>query len=147
MPVVNTTGIFFVEIFGNLYCYCSVNVWKTHNYIQAFVRVFGCDNVIISEGSCPESLENAQAPDKVFIGGSSGNMDGIFTAIYAKNPKADIVVTAVSLETLNEAVKCFERYGTSPEITQIAAARTEKIGTHTMFKAQNPVFIISGGLA
>lgn len=110
-------------------------------------RVFGCDNVIISEGSCPESLENAQAPDKVFIGGSSGNMDGIFTAIYAKNPKADIVVTAVSLETLNEAVKCFERYGTSPEITQIAAARTEKIGTHTMFKAQNPVFIISGGLA
>ena len=108
--------------------------------------LFGCDNVIAICGSCPECLADAQAPDKVFIGGSSGNMSGIFAAAYEKNPKADIVVTAVSLETLNETVNCFEKYGTAPEIVQIAVTRTEKLGSHTMLKAQNPVFIISGGL-
>ena len=110
-------------------------------------RVFGCDNIIVSEGGCPECLANVQAPDKVFIGGSSGNMDSIFAAVYEKNPRADIVVTAVSLETLGEAVSCFEKYGKAPEIVQIAVTRTEKIGSHTMLKAQNPVFIISGGLS
>ena len=108
--------------------------------------VFGCDNINITEGCCPECLEAAESPDKVFIGGSSGNMDGIFKAVHGKNPKADMVVAAVSLETLNEAVNCFEKYGTAPEIVQISVTRTEKIGSHTMLKAQNPVFIISGGL-
>ncbi|MCR4638118.1 precorrin-6y C5,15-methyltransferase (decarboxylating) subunit CbiE [Ruminococcus sp.] len=109
-------------------------------------RLFGCDNIIAAEGNCPECLAEAETPDKVFIGGSSGNMSGIFDVIYTKNPNAYITVTAVSLETLSDAVKCFEKYGSSPEIAQISVTRTEKLGTHTMLKAQNPVFIISGGL-
>lgn len=108
---------------------------------------FGCDNIEVTEGECPQCLADVQTPDKVFIGGSSGNMSEIFAAVHAKNPKADIVVTAVSLETLSEAVSCFEKYGTAPEIVQIAVTRTEKLGFHTMLKAQNPVFIISGGLS
>lgn len=110
-------------------------------------RLFGCDNIEVIEGECPQSLADVQAPSKVFIGGSSGNMDSIFAAVYEKNPKADMVVTAVSLETLQSAVSCFEQYGTAPEIIQIAVTRTEKLGSHTMLKAQNPVFIISGGLS
>ena len=106
----------------------------------------GCDNIEAAEGNCPEILENAPAPDKVFIGGSSGNMDRIFEAVREKNPFADIVVTAVSLETLSEAVNCFERFGVSAEVVQIAATRTKKFGAHTMLQAQNPVFIISGRL-
>ena len=75
-----------------------------------------------------------------------GNMDRIFEAVREKNPFADIVVTAVSLETLSEAVDCFERFGFSAEVVQIAATRTKKLGAHTMLQAQNPVFIISGRL-
>lgn len=110
-------------------------------------RKFGSDNIIAGCGGCPECLTDAQAPDKVFIGGSSGNISGIFAAVYEKKPKADIAVTAVSLETLSDTVRCFEKYGVSPEIVQIAVSRTEKLGSHTMLKAQNPVFIISGGLS
>jgi precorrin-6Y C5,15-methyltransferase (decarboxylating) len=110
-------------------------------------RLLGCDNIEVIEGECPQCLADAQAPHKVFIGGSSGNMEVIFAAVYEKNPKADIVVTAVSLETLSETISCFEKYGTAPEIVQIAVTRTEKLGSHTMLKAQNPVFIISGGLS
>lgn len=114
---------------------------------QKNARLFGCDNIEVIEGECPQCLADVQAPDKVFIGGSSGNMGVIFAAVHAKNPKADMVVTAVSLETLSEAVSCFEKYGKAPEIVQIAVTRTEKLGSHTMLKAQNPVFIISGGLS
>ena len=110
-------------------------------------RLHGCDNIIVREGSCPEVLEDAAAPDAVFIGGSSGELNRIFDAIYAKNPAADIVVTAVSLETLNDAVSSFERFGAAAEISQISVARTKKLGTHTMLQAQNPVFIISGRLS
>ena len=109
-------------------------------------RLFSCDNIESYEGECPGILSDAQIPDKVFIGGSSGNMLGIFEAVREKNPNADIVVTAVSLETLREASECFERIGTVPDIIQIAVTRTNRIGSHTMLSAQNPVFIISGRL-
>lgn len=109
-------------------------------------HLFGCDNIEAAEGICPEKTKDMPIPDKVFIGGSSGNMEAIFEAVYSKNMGADIVVTAVSLETLNEAVQCFERFSVMPEIVQLAVTRTKKIGTHTMLQAQNPVFIISGRL-
>lgn len=110
-------------------------------------RLFGCDNIEAVTGECPEILADAQAPDKVFIGGSSGNMEGIFEAVCSKNPRADVVVTAVSLETLHEAADCFERRGISPYIAQIAVTRTRKIGSHTMLDALNPVFIVGGRLS
>ena len=105
---------------------------------------FGCDNIEASEGMCPDILADIPAPDKVFIGGSSGNLAGIFGIVHSKNPRADIVMTSVSLETLHDAISCFESYGTSPEIVQLSSARTKKLGSHTMLQAQNPVFIISG---
>jgi precorrin-6Y C5,15-methyltransferase (decarboxylating) len=107
-------------------------------------RRYGCDNVKAAVGECPVILSDISAPDKVFIGGSSGNMESIFETVRSKNPDADIVVTAVSLETLHDAVSCFEKYGNTPEVLQISVTRTKKLGSHTMLQAQNPVFIISG---
>ncbi|NLT10457.1 MAG: precorrin-6y C5,15-methyltransferase (decarboxylating) subunit CbiE [Ruminococcus sp.] len=110
-------------------------------------RHFGCDNIIVAEGSCPEILSDAPAPDKVFIGGTAGKMSAVFDSVYTKNPIAEVVVTAVSLETLQAAVDCFDKYSDSPDIVQISVTRTKKLGTHTMLQAQNPVFIISGRLS
>lgn len=109
-------------------------------------RRFACDNISVSEGVCPEALTGLPAPDKVFIGGCSGKMAEVFSMIYDKNPAAEIVITAVSIETLNEAVTAFSAYGTECSITQLAVTRTRKVGTHTMLMAQNPVFLIKGAL-
>lgn len=108
-------------------------------------RKFGCDNIIVNEGICPEILKNVPSPDKVFIGGSSGSMQEIFECIYIKNQFADITVSAISLETLEQACKAFKHFGKSYSITQIAVTETKKAGNHTMLAAQNPVFIIRGG--
>ena len=107
---------------------------------------FFCDNIIAEEGNCPEILLNAPVPDHVFIGGSSGNLRGIFEIIAMKNHEADIVITAVSLETLLLAAKCFDEFQGTFEVVQIAVTETKKVGSHTMLEAQNPVFVISGHL-
>lgn len=108
-------------------------------------REFGCDNIVASEGVCPKILKNVPAPDKVFIGGSSGNMAEIFECAYQKNESADIIVSAVSLETLEQAIEAFKRFGKECSVMQIAVTETRKVGSHTMLTAQNPVFIIRGG--
>ncbi len=106
-------------------------------------RKFGCDNIEIISGNAPEMLSDFPAPHKVFIGGSCGKIREILSVAYEKNNKAEAVITAVSLETLNEAVRAFSEFGIdSPEIVQLAVTRTKKIGNHTMLSAENPIFII-----
>lgn len=108
-------------------------------------RKFCCDNILTVCGTAPEKPTEFPAPDKVFIGGSSGKIGEILNAVYTKNPAADVVITAVSLETLNEGINAFLSFGIDvPEITQLAVTRTRKIGNHTMFSAENPIFILKG---
>lgn len=106
---------------------------------------FGCDNIRITVGNAPEILEAFPAPDRVFVGGSQGRINEIFDIVFEKNPLAIIVITAVSLETLNDTISAFESHGIlSPEIVQLAVTRTKKVGSHTMLSAENPVFVIKG---
>ncbi|MDE6849023.1 MAG: hypothetical protein K2J44_06715, partial [Ruminococcus sp.] len=64
-------------------------------------------------------------------------ISGIIKYVTKLNPSVEIVVTAVSVETLNECMNVFDT-----EITQIAVTRTRRIGSHTMLSAENPVFVI-----
>lgn len=109
------------------------------------VHKFCCDNIEVINGNAPECLEFFPAPDKVFIGGSCGKIEEILHVVFSKNPCAEIVITAVSIETLASAVETMKKNGIKkPEIVQIAVTRTRKVGTHTMFSGENPVFIIKG---
>ena len=109
-------------------------------------KKFGCDNIRFLHGEAPLSLHDLPAPDCVFIGGSSGQMESIFDEISKKNPFARIAVNAVTLETLYAAQSAFRTRGGSCEITQIAVNPMKEIGDFTMFQAQNPVFLIRGVL-
>ncbi len=107
---------------------------------------FCCDNIIAAEGVCPDCLQDAPAPDHVFIGGSSGHAAEIFAAIAEKNPAAIITAAAVTLESLHRFTECFKAYGAPYSVTQIAVTDTRQIGGYTMLNAQNPVFLIGGQL-
>ena len=107
---------------------------------------FGCDNIFPFESELPSLPEGIPSPDKVFIGGGSGSMGDIFRIVRERNANADICVTAVSVETLAQAAAAFEEYGGNHTVTQLAVTETHKVGGHTMFKAQNPIFIIKGKL-
>ena len=106
---------------------------------------FGLTNLRVVEGLAPEALEDLPAPDRVFLGGTAGNMEAILRLALEKNPKVRAVVTAVTLETIGEAARCFDvlRFG-NVDIVQIAATRTRRAGRYHLMDAQNPVWILSG---
>ena len=105
----------------------------------------GLTNLHIVPGTAPEALTGLPTPDRVFLGGSSGNMEAILRCALSRNPQIRIVVTAVTLETVAEAVQCFARLGLSDtDMVQIAATRTRKAGGYHLMDAQNPVWILSG---
>ena len=108
---------------------------------------FHAVNLEIVAGTAPEALENLPAPDRVFLGGTSGSLEEILQVVFHKNPAARVVCTAVTLETVGEAAKCFARLG-SPDMVQISVTRTRPAGRYHLMDAQNPVWIFSGeGLA
>lgn len=109
-------------------------------------RKFCCDHVQIVEGTAPEAIEALEPPTHVFIGGSSGNLKDILRLVLEKNPDVRIVLNAISLETVKEAMEALEE-GLLPdaEIVQLSAAKSRKLGAYHMMTGQNPVYIISAG--
>ena len=109
-------------------------------------RKLGGYNVQIVAGSAPEALQALPAPDCVFVGGSGGGMRRILALAKEKNPAVRVVVTAIALETLEEARHALINLGfATVEVSQLAASRGKAVGPYTMLTALNPVFILSGG--
>ena len=109
-------------------------------------RKLGGYNVQIIAGRAPEALEILPAPDCVFVGGSGGGMRRILALAKEKNPAVRVVVTAIALETLEEARHALLDLGfANVEVSQLAASRGKAVGPYTMMTALNPVFILSGG--
>lgn len=103
---------------------------------------FALPNIAIVEGKAPEALVDLPAPDRVFIGGSSGNLEEIVTLIFGKNPKARLVITAVTIETLAQATALFAKLKLPVDLVQLSATRTRMVGNYHLMDAQNPVWVI-----
>ncbi|MDO9079743.1 MAG: precorrin-6Y C5,15-methyltransferase (decarboxylating) subunit CbiT, partial [Desulfuromonadales bacterium] len=113
-------------------------------HLRDNLKKFVARNVQIVEGYAPEGLEGLPDPDRVFIGGSGGNLEEIITFID-KRLKAEgvIVLNAVTLDTLTKSVEFFEDHGYLLEIVCINVARTRNLTEYRMFEAQNPVYIVT----
>ena len=106
---------------------------------------FGAWNMEIVAGEAPQILEELPKPDRVFVGGSGGNLEEILRAALQKNPVVRVAVTAVTLETLAEAARCFELFELeNTEITELSVAKARLAGSYHLMQAHNPVWILSG---
>jgi precorrin-6B C5,15-methyltransferase / cobalt-precorrin-6B C5,C15-methyltransferase len=106
---------------------------------------FGLHHLTVVSGLAPEALEKLPPPDRAFIGGSCGNMEAIFAALLTKNSKVRVVVNAIALETVSEALACFHKFAfVEVDIVQISVSKAKIIGGYSMMMGQNPVFVISG---
>lgn len=109
-------------------------------------KMFRTDGIRVVSGKAPEALEDLEAPTHVFIGGSSGNLKEILRTVLDRSPESRIVVNAISLETVSEAMEAAEEgLLKDAQITQIMASRSRKLGRYHMMTGQNPVYIISAG--
>lgn len=142
------TGSVTVELAMQALYGCVYAVERTEegcSLIAQNAHKFGLDNIQVVHGSAAGVLEELPAPDAVFVGGSGGELEDIFKIILKKNPHVRIVITAVTLETVQEAVRLLEQNGfDTPQIVQIAVTEVKKRGQYHMLSANNPVFIIEG---
>ena len=112
---------------------------------------FCCENLEIVAGSAPESLTLLPAPTHVFIGGSDGKLMEILQTVMQKNKDVRIVITCVTLETLAEVQKALAQIGKDwrekdrVEIIQVAVTKARAVGRYHLFRAQDPVFMITVG--
>ena len=104
----------------------------------------GAANMVVVEGLAPDALVGLPAPDRVFIGGSAGNMDAIIAAARAANPQVRICATAVTLETMAELIDCLRDAGIDDaDIVQASVARADHVGSYHLMRAENPVYIVT----
>jgi precorrin-6Y C5,15-methyltransferase (decarboxylating) len=95
-------------------------------------------------GKAPQGLESFADPDAVFIGGSGGEMDELLAICCSRlKPQGRVVLNAVTIETLYEASKAFERQGFETQITMVQVSRSKPILHMKRLEALNPVYIIT----
>ena len=104
---------------------------------------FQTANLTIVPGAAPAALESLPPPDRVFLGGTSGELEGILRLVFQKNPAARVVCTAITLETVAEAARLFAGLE-GADMVQVSATRTRSAGRYHLMDAQNPVWLFSG---
>jgi precorrin-6Y C5,15-methyltransferase (decarboxylating) len=104
----------------------------------------GAFNLEVIHGEAPYALDDLPIPDKAFIGGSSGKMDGILDKLLTLNPNIRIVINAITLQTMTQAIEWFERHGAETDITCVNIAKSRKTGGYDIMTAQNPIYIVRG---
>ena len=113
--------------------------------IETNAKKFGVSNLEIIATNCPDGMETLEKPDAVFIGGSGGELENILKIVLSKNNQVKVVINAITLETLTEALRCFKKFGfIHQDISQISVANSKTVGAYHMMMGQNPIFILSG---
>ena len=116
------------------------------------------DQIVVINKKAPEGFEELPTPTHVFIGGSSGALSDILSAVQKKlivkentkektdktSKRVRVVINAVSLETIAQITKLIQTYPVAHvQLTQIQASRAHKLGLYNLMQAQNPVLIAS----
>lgn len=112
--------------------------------IEANRQAHGLTNLHIVAGEAPDVLAGLPAPDRVFVGGSSGALAEIVAAALAANPAARICVAAVTLETVSDALACIRALSLCDvDIVQLSVAKAREAGRYHLMQAANPVYLVT----
>ncbi len=106
---------------------------------------FEVENIQVIEGVAPSALDVVPTVDKAIIGGSGGNLNGIFDWLdmnLKQNGRA--IINAITIETVYKSLDNLKNrnYG-NIEVVHVSIAKSRNIANFTMMEAQNPIYIIS----
>lgn len=110
--------------------------------IEANARKFCVQNVNAVRGAAPEALSELPTPTHVFLGGCGPAIADVVALIEARGAAVRLVGNAVTLESATALMEALKRWH-GLRAAQVAVNRIERVGRYNMFKAQNPVFVIS----
>lgn len=101
-------------------------------------------DITVKQGLAPEFLDEFPDPNAVFIGGTAGGMEKVLDVCCKRlQPKGKIVLNAVTIENLMEAVTAFKDRGFEVSINLVQVSRSKPILHLTRFEGLNPVYIIT----
>jgi precorrin-6Y C5,15-methyltransferase (decarboxylating) len=117
-----------------------------HSLISRNCERFGVTNIIPVRGSAPDVLHDLPACERVFIGGSGGNLTAILDTCATKlNPGGAIVLALATVEHLHTALLWFKSQGWEYHHLQVQLSRSVPVGELTRLAPLNPVTIVRGG--
>lgn len=112
--------------------------------IRENCQKFMVNNINIIHNSAEKVMATLPSPDRVFIGGSSGNLKLLLNIIKDKiNPEGKIVIALATIENLGIAVEWFKENKWDYEIINSQINKSLSIGKMTRFNPLNPVNIIT----
>jgi precorrin-6Y C5,15-methyltransferase (decarboxylating) len=104
---------------------------------------FGCFNIVPVHGAAPGVLDSLPSPDRVFVGGSGGELQRIVEHIAKRksNGPGRVVVNGVIQKTIEQAPLFLRRHGFRVETSTIVVTRENDDGGVLTF---NPISIVTG---
>ena len=123
------------------------------NLIQQNCERFQVSNVASIHGKAPDALKNLPQPDRVFIGGSGGNLTAILDMCSAAlAPNGRMVLALATLEHLTTTLNWVSQRTTdgvdasttrwSHRLVQLQISRSLPIANLTRFAPLNPVTLV-----
>ena len=112
--------------------------------IQKNIHNFSAENIELIHAKAPDGLDNIINADKIFIGGSGGELISMMEMIFKSKKNPTIVISAITMETIaqiTDIVKIAKEKGYYTEITAINVSKSKEVGPYNMMMAQNMVFI------
>ncbi|HEY9711122.1 MAG TPA: precorrin-6y C5,15-methyltransferase (decarboxylating) subunit CbiE [Oculatellaceae cyanobacterium] len=101
-------------------------------------------NVISIHGSAPDILQELPAPERIFIGGSGGNLSSILDTCNTRLATSGVVVLAfATLEHLNMALDWLNTHHWNYRLLQVQLSRSVSVAQLTRFTPLNPVTILT----
>jgi len=109
---------------------------------SANIKERGIKNISVFKGEAGTLLHDMDM-DCAFIGGSKNIKQVI--EILIKKAHVRFVVSAVRIETVFNAMEIMGKNNVLKELLQIQLSRGNELAGGTMFKPENPIFLMVGG--
>lgn len=104
---------------------------------------FQVPNLIPVHGSAPDSLQDLPQPDRVFIGGSGGQLLPILETCQIRTvASARLVIALATLEHLHLALDWLKSHAWETQLLQVQLARSLPIASLTRMAPLNPVILV-----
>lgn len=112
--------------------------------IRENCQKFAVSNINIFHDSAEKIIDKLPNPDRVFIGGSSGNLTILLDIIKDKiNSQGKIVIALATIENLGIAIEWFKKNQWNYQVINTQINKSLSIGKMTRFHPLNPVNIIT----
>lgn len=111
--------------------------------IQQNCQHLQVENVIAVYGTAPHALQALPNPDRIFIGGSGGNLLEILDLCQTRLTLDGVLVLALAtLEHLHSALNWLSSHKWNSDLLQVQLSRSVPIGALTRWAPLNPVTLI-----